>query len=320
MDAPVEDEDVSGLITEIITGKRVMPVGDQELVFRMPRQEDKLRASFLVESKKREAISRGVPTRKEVIKTMSEMDIVGAEMLSNKQNALEIEKRKINTILKMSGSPRQKEENMRKLDRVERELQSLKSDLLKPLTLCAEAISESYRTIYLMLVGVYTLNEELYWKSLQEFSRDNSPITPVIVNSYIHFAEGLSSTQLRKIARSVQWKLFWRAATNAHTPLFEGAASNWDINKILIVYWSNFYDNLVNYPQPPSEQIINDDHLLDRWLDDQHLMMANNSRTTLSTSKDGKRTKTIHVNEPYTLVTESELKLLEKDALDAGKH
>lgn len=74
----------------------------------------------------------------------------------------------------------------------------------------------------------------------------------------------LSETQLRELARNDPWRLCWY--TKDHTPLFANeknrTLSN-DQKGILI--WANMYDNIQESMDCPTEDVINDDDMLDGW-------------------------------------------------------
>jgi len=75
----------------------------------------------------------------------------------------------------------------------------------------------------------------------------------------------LQEKDLRELSRNDPWKLYW--IMKDHSPLFAN-----DSNRILsqdqkgIVLWSNMYDNIQESVESPSEEVLNDDDMLDGWL------------------------------------------------------
>jgi hypothetical protein len=78
--------------------------------------------------------------------------------------------------------------------------------------------------------------------------------------------------QLRAIARGhgqvgAEWRARWKAATKTGSPLFDGPTVDWNINQVGLVFWSTFYDNIFEHPERPDQRTIENDDLLDRWVE-----------------------------------------------------
>lgn len=106
------------------------------------------------------------------------------------------------------------------------------------------------------------------WDSLDQFleqplSRELKTLNNIVAD----FIGGLDTVILRKIARHPLWRTRWISATKTSTSLFPGNVIDWDINKVMLCYWSNFYDSVYSGMERPEEFIINDDQLLDNWLE-----------------------------------------------------
>jgi len=119
----------------------------------------------------------------------------------------------------------------------------------------------------------------------------------------------LSETQLRDLVKHDPWKLCWIMKDQA--PLFSN-----EINRTLtqdqkgLVLWSNMYDNISEAVDPPSEEVIADDDMLDGWLIIQRRQAKSdkakaeiekrtnakiaNSDEILLIAKSGKEAKKIH--------------------------
>lgn len=106
------------------------------------------------------------------------------------------------------------------------------------------------------------------WPSLEEFLNQRiSSETISLGREVSSFLNGINNTILRKIARHPMWRTRWISATKTSTSLFSGNVSDWDQNKLMLCYWSNFYDTIYSGPDRPEDSIIEDDELLDNWLE-----------------------------------------------------
>lgn len=74
----------------------------------------------------------------------------------------------------------------------------------------------------------------------------------------------LNEKQIRELARNDPWRLCWYSKD--HSPLFAN-----DKNRTLsndqkgMLIWSNMYDNIQESMDCPTEEVINDDDMLDGW-------------------------------------------------------
>jgi len=75
----------------------------------------------------------------------------------------------------------------------------------------------------------------------------------------------VSSTDIRLIARSQQWRMIWEISKKTGQ-LFDGTVSSWTHNQKELAYWSSIYDSVYEAYERPSKDIIEDDDLLDSWL------------------------------------------------------
>lgn len=98
---------------------------------------------------------------------------------------------------------------------------------------------------------------------------------------------------LRRIARGqgeagAEWRARWKASTKTGSPLFDGATTDWNINQVALSFWSSFYDNIYEHPDRPEQKIIENDDLLDKWVQDQAKKMEERARKNSKGYRDKK--------------------------------
>lgn len=76
----------------------------------------------------------------------------------------------------------------------------------------------------------------------------------------------------------MEWRARWNASTKTGSPLFDGPTTDWNINQVALVYWSSFYDNIYEHPERPEAKIINNDDLLDKWVESKSKEMEDRAR------------------------------------------
>lgn len=124
---------------------------------------------------------------------------------------------------------------------------------------------------------------------------------------------------LRRIARgqgevAAEWRARWRAATKTGSPLFEGATTDWNINQVALVFWSNFYDNIFEHPERPDQKTIDNDDLLDKWVEDKSKEMEDRAKENTRKARRG-GSLTAHDHDEVILFDE-EAELYEEELAD----
>jgi hypothetical protein len=116
------------------------------------------------------------------------------------------------------------------------------------------------------------------WPSYEDLLNEkNRIIILILLKEVITFLSGFHQTILRKIAKHVSWRTKWISSTKTGSQLFDGSVSEWDMNKTMLCYWSNFYDTVHSAADPPEEYIVKDDELLDNWLESKSKNHSSNS-------------------------------------------
>jgi hypothetical protein len=82
-----------------------------------------------------------------------------------------------------------------------------------------------------------------------------------IYNKYSSVVYDMNS-KIRSIAKSDEWKSRWFAAKNS---VFDNPTSSFTDLQYSIISWSNYYDNILQSMEKPSDEIIEDDIALDGW-------------------------------------------------------
>lgn len=76
----------------------------------------------------------------------------------------------------------------------------------------------------------------------------------------------------------MEWRARWKASKDTGTPLFKGVVSDWNPSQIALAYWFSYYDNIYEHPDRPPLKVINNDDLLDKWVEDKSKEMENRAK------------------------------------------
>lgn len=142
----------------------------------------------------------------------------------------------------------------------------------------AEYVTKLYK--YKLLLMLLTKDEfnKLIWTNYEEFKRtDDSLIGHLLTKAY--FNDEIDEKKLRELARSEPWRSMWLGAVKTGNLFGKPLTQLTDYQRSL-VSWSILYDNVYEHPESPSQEVIDDDALLDSWLEiqaDKRKSNANNN-------------------------------------------
>ncbi len=96
---------------------------------------------------------------------------------------------------------------------------------------------------------------------------DRFKFSDVILDEIISLQQQqvLSEKQIRELAREEPWRSIWALNDRVKFELFSNADKELTVDQKNLVVWSMMYDNIQEAAETPSEDVINDDDLLDGW-------------------------------------------------------
>jgi Skp family chaperone for outer membrane proteins len=82
---------------------------------------------------------------------------------------------------------------------------------------------------------------------------------------YYFEESSISESQLRKIARTDPWRLYWTTSKDTGTPLFPHSSVEMTDLQYMLVLWTRVYDFAFSSTNRPAENVIDDDDRFDAW-------------------------------------------------------
>lgn len=79
----------------------------------------------------------------------------------------------------------------------------------------------------------------------------------------LYYEQMLKEYEVREIARTDPWKTYWSLKDSAK--LFNTNGRELSIDQKNLMIWSKMYDSISESMEAPSDQVINDDDMLDGW-------------------------------------------------------
>jgi len=100
----------------------------------------------------------------------------------------------------------------------------------------------------------------------ETFWEEPSDLLDLVMQSQSHLR--LGEEAIREIARTDPWRSIW-ICRKGEGHVFGVSPVDYTEEQRSLVGWSNLYDNIYEHPDCPSDDIIEDDDMLDGWLIDQ---------------------------------------------------
>lgn len=262
------DNELEELLAEIIVGKKIFVYGDNVLAVRNPLTSEIDNSRIVSIRKKKELEKRGIPTKEEMRKILITKGILSNNFYNmmayyNDQiTSLHDAKKITNSEYQIAEINAQIEVSVRQLRGMEHKEASLMCNTIEYLV---EDCKINYLSSQCLLCGV-ELNTK-YWKSYEDYCMDeNTSLILDTKKNFMSLMNGIAIYRIRAIARNSEWRKKWNTSKKTGTPIFEGSSSSWDKNKTNLCYWSDFYDNIFEYKNPPPDEVLNDDDKLFDWI------------------------------------------------------
>lgn len=148
------------------------------------------------------------------------------------------------------------------IEKAQKRIQALESEKnqLSHLTLEHFALQEK-RKFIIRNITKFLMHEPKNWQN-------NERILSHLAVYY--FQDNIVSMKdLRELARTDPWRLYWTVSKDSNLQLFPHSSVEMSDWQYLLVFWSKVYDLAFAHSNPPTENVINDDNLFDAWYKNQ---------------------------------------------------
>lgn len=218
-----------------------------------PTIEDEYEANEIFQAAYDQALMDSIFTEEEILEWMISRDLWSPDQ-DGKIEAIQkdIDKMKVG-IFENRTNTAMVDQTRRLLRRAERAKSKLEAERNELFSKTAEGLATQEKALAVF--------ERCCFVGQEPLNCDDIDVSALFYD-YNHML--LNETQLRELARNDPWRLCW--LMKDHTPLFtnqDGRELSNDQKGILV--WSNMYDNIQESMECPTEDVINDDDMLDGW-------------------------------------------------------
>jgi hypothetical protein len=260
----------------IITGVSVVFYLGQSYFIRDPRPFDLIKTEIYYEKILDDLTMDGVPTEDELRAILLDKGI----WTSSHENKIEILKTSIKDIKKKLPALKfksvEKKTHTNELGKLEKELKNTIMRKTYLLGASAEYLAKIEKYKKLLFHLTTDSKGDSPWDSWEDFLlEDDRKVNYLLGESY--FNDKIGESEIRALARGEPWRSIWLTGSKTGN-LYDGPAVNLTDYQKALASWSIVYDNIFEHPESPDQSIIDDDLLLDEWLEAQ-------------SSKNGKKEK-----------------------------
>ena len=284
----MDNQEKDFAIQQISQGKYFIEYNDSTYVFHEPNSSMRLQGVFLYKVFHKESIEMGF------LDEEAEKALLIEEGLWSKKDEeiLDIMVKDIHKLQR--GKPALKFKS-RQLAQVDATIDKLNKEISRFMVRKNSFYLQTakYRAARLMyewyiFQGMHDLEGNRLWPTKDDFERDfNDRRINSFVNT-IFFKQLFDEKGIRELSRSEPWRTYWKASCQASDPLFDIPSTQYNLYQKSMCYWSLLYDNIFEHPESPTQEVINDDALLDDWLLEQYNKRQKETSTDSSFIKNEK--------------------------------
>lgn len=128
--------------------------------------------------------------------------------------------------------------------------------------LSAKGLAQMDRAKYTIGISLYRANGREVFTDDNFWQSDDEILEAAIT---VYNDNRIEEKTYRALARSDQWRTYYSAGKQENS-IFGGAVVDLTDEQRTLLNWSSLYENIHEHPDCPSDQIIEDDDVLDGWL------------------------------------------------------
>lgn len=127
-----------------------------------------------------------------------------------------------------------------------------------------EGVAASAKSRFLTGCSLLLMCGTAYWPNPEVCWRRPDTILDTVMD-YIA-RNRLGEAEIRCLARSEPWRSVWSASKHAGRGVFDLPSCDLGEEQQALILWSSIYDSIKEHPDCPSDDVMNDDDMLDGWM------------------------------------------------------
>lgn len=266
-------EELDNCLVKIFTGVEYEEIKDKFLMFKHPSNLIKQKANLIYNKSLKSALDQGLLPLKDLEELIEKRNLIPKEEQEKlKRLKSQLEAQEI--LLAKTTRVKANQDRIKSIiDKLKTEIRTIEHKRRSKLSMSAETKADEDKTFYICSQCSFYENGALVWPNYEIALKEKDlEFRELVLLNYVRFYSGLSTSIIRNIARSSIWRIRYVNSMKTSEPLMGVPASEYDINQINLIYWSNYYQNIYEMlPEDrPSDLVIEDDDMLDAYMKAYH--------------------------------------------------
>ena len=262
-------EEVEDYLLRVFTSTKYVFVNGKFLTLKQPTNQIRQMANFEYKQVYERAIKCGMVSKKDLQQVVEKRNLFTAVDKSKLKKLQEQLDAQGVLLAKTTRIKANQNRILSVIKRLKGEILEIESKKRSMMSLSAENKADEERTFCICRECVYKEDGSLYWNSYEDaLNETDLEFKDSVLLKFIIFYGGIKTVIIREVARHNLWRIRYINSQKTSEPLFGIPTSEYSIDQLNLVYWSNFYQNVYEMlPEDrPSDIIVEDDNALDAYL------------------------------------------------------
>ena len=268
-DLPFQEIEV--LLESVISNKSLNRIdysgGTEFIIFSYPKSQDLILSRYMRESAILEAAKEGLPTLEEATELVDK-----ATTQEDKDKLKELKEKIVaqEAVLEVTAIDARREQVRENIERLQEEATEFENKSQHLLYMSQERKADEESFLYLAWASAYAVTGERFWDTFENFEKETrQEMRLSFIEKFSKFNIGLSSKEIRFLARHSLWRIRYTAASKTGQQLFDNGLVDLTPDQLSLLYWSNYYQSIFEMmpDEMPDPEIIEDDDKLDEYMD-----------------------------------------------------
>lgn len=264
-------QEIEALLESVISNKSLKridyPDGTEFVIFTYPKSQELVLSRYMREKAMLEASKEGLPTLEEATELIDK-----ATTQEDKDKLKELKEKIVaqEAVLEITAIQARQDLVRENIERIQEEATELENRSQHLLYMSQERKADEESFLYLAWASIYAVTGERFWKTFDDFEKEiRTEMRLSFITAFSKFNIGLSSKEVRFLARHSLWRIRYTAATKMGQQLFDNGLVDLTPDQLSLLYWSNYYQSIFEMmpDEIPDPEIIEDDDKLDAYMD-----------------------------------------------------
>lgn len=263
-------EEIESHLCDVFLGSKCVYIDDIPFVFKHPSNKIKQMASLVYERSYAAAIEEGMLSNEDLSALIEKRQLVSSEDIA-RLNKLKGQLEAQEIILGKTTRVKANQDRIKNIiSRIKHDIFEIEFKKRSKMFMSADTKADEAKSFYICCRCVYKEDGiTLFWPSYEHAQKyKDLNMRDSILVSFLNFYSGKPTPIIRELARSSMWRIRYVTCMKTSEPLLGVPASEYTVDQLNLVYWSNYYQNIYEMmPESrPSDLIIDDDDALDAYM------------------------------------------------------